>query len=59
MAKDVFDRYLEEINGAWLRGDATEHTHRSALKALGEPFALWGNGVWWLSGREKGLKPVC
>jgi len=34
MAKDVFDRYLSEINEAYLRGDATEHTHRPALKGL-------------------------
>lgn len=34
MAGDVFDRYLSEVNKAYLRGDATEHTHRPALKAL-------------------------
>jgi len=34
MAKDLFDVYLEQINEAYLRGDATEHTHRPALKAL-------------------------
>jgi len=34
MAKDVFDTYLSEINEAYLRGDATEHTHRAALKGL-------------------------
>jgi len=32
MAKDVFDEYLSEINEAYLRGDATEHTHRPALE---------------------------
>lgn len=36
MGKDVFDVYLGEINKAWLRGDATEHTHRPALKGLFE-----------------------
>jgi predicted helicase len=34
MAGDVFDKYLSEVNKAYLRGDATEHTHRPALKAL-------------------------
>jgi predicted helicase len=34
MAEDAFDKYLSEINKAYSRGDATEHTHRSALKAL-------------------------
>ena len=37
MASDVFGKYLSEINKAYLRGDATEHTHRPALKALIEP----------------------
>ncbi len=34
MAEDAFDNYLKEINKAYMRGDATEHTHRPALKAL-------------------------
>jgi len=34
MAGEVFEKYLKEINNAYLRGDATEHTHRPALKAL-------------------------
>ena len=34
MASDVFSKYLSEINKAYLRGDATEHTHRPALKTL-------------------------
>ena len=34
MAEDAFDKYLAEINKAYLRGDATEHTHRPALKDL-------------------------
>jgi len=34
MAEDAFDKYLSEINNAYLRGDATEHTHRPALKAM-------------------------
>jgi hypothetical protein len=34
MAEDAFDKYLAEINKAYLRGDATEHTHRPALKEL-------------------------
>jgi type I restriction-modification system DNA methylase subunit len=38
MAEDAFDKYLAEINKAYLRGDATEHTHRPALKALIEAF---------------------
>ncbi len=25
MAEDAFDKYLEEINKAYLRGEATEH----------------------------------
>ena len=41
MAGDVFDKYLSEINEAYLRGDATEHTHRPALKALSEALG-WG-----------------
>jgi type I restriction-modification system DNA methylase subunit len=36
---DAFDKYLSEINKAYLRGDATEHTHRPALKALIEGLA--------------------
>ena len=32
MARDVFDRYISEINELFLRGDATEHTHRPALE---------------------------
>jgi len=31
MAEDAFDKYLAEINKAYLRGDATEHTHRTAI----------------------------
>lgn len=27
-------KYLEEINEAYLRGDATEHTHRPAFKRV-------------------------
>jgi len=34
MEKDAFDKYLGEINEVYLRGDATEHTHRPALKKL-------------------------
>jgi len=34
MAEDAFDNYLGEINKAFLRGDATEHTHRPTLKVL-------------------------
>ncbi len=34
MAKDLHQHYLAEINRAYLRGDATEHTHRPALKKL-------------------------
>jgi len=39
MASDVFKKYLSEINKAYLRGDATEHTHRPALKSLIEGIA--------------------
>ncbi len=39
MASDVFRKYLSEINKAYLRGDATEHTHRPALKDLIEGIA--------------------
>lgn len=31
---NFFSTYIGEINKAYLRGDATEHTHRPALKAL-------------------------
>jgi len=34
MAGDAFDKYLGGVNEAYLRGDATEHTHRPALKTL-------------------------
>ncbi|MGA2069708.1 MAG: type ISP restriction/modification enzyme [Sedimentisphaerales bacterium] len=34
MAEDTFDKYLSEINKAYLKGNATEHTHRPALKVL-------------------------
>jgi len=40
MPSDVFRKYLSEINKAYLRGDATEHTHRPALKSLIEGLAL-------------------
>jgi hypothetical protein len=40
MASDVFDKYLAEINEAYLRGDATENTHRVGL--LGDNDARWG-----------------
>ena len=39
MPNDIFNKYLSEINKAYLRGDATEHTHRPALKALIEGLA--------------------
>lgn len=29
-----FENYLKEINQAYQRGDATEHTHRPALKTM-------------------------
>lgn len=31
MAEGAFEKYLGEINKAYLRGGATEHTHRPAL----------------------------
>ncbi|MBN1393318.1 MAG: hypothetical protein JW947_11035 [Sedimentisphaerales bacterium] len=31
MAEDAFDKYLAEINKAYLQGNATEHTHRPAV----------------------------
>jgi len=34
MGNDAFSVYLAEINKAYMRGDATEHTHRPALKTL-------------------------
>lgn len=37
-----FENYLKEINKAYQRGDATEHTHRPALKTLIEAS---GKGV--------------
>lgn len=36
MSSEIFDSYLNKINQAYLRGDATEHTHRPALKVLVE-----------------------
>ncbi len=38
----IFDGYIKAITTALKRGDATEHTHRPALKALIESFA---NGI--------------
>ena len=37
-----FDTYLKSLTAALKRGDATEHTHRPALKTLIESFA---NGI--------------
>ncbi|MBN1996689.1 N-6 DNA methylase [candidate division KSB1 bacterium] len=34
MANDAISSYIKEINKAYQRGDATEHTHRPALKTL-------------------------
>jgi hypothetical protein len=34
MAGDVFSQYIHDINGAYLRVDATEHTHQARLKTL-------------------------
>lgn len=34
MPKEPFNKYIDDINRAYLKGDATEHTHRPALKAL-------------------------
>ncbi len=34
MSIDAFDVYLRQINAAYQKGDATEHTHRPALKTL-------------------------
>ncbi|HEX42935.1 MAG TPA: DNA methyltransferase [Phycisphaerales bacterium] len=39
---DVFDQYLDAINKALAGGDATEHTHRPALKVLVEAL---GEGI--------------
>jgi len=39
MRNGAFDIYISEINKAYLRGDATEHTHRPALKALIEALS--------------------
>ena len=38
MAKGIFELYLSSITSALKRGDATEHTHRPALKSLIESF---------------------
>ncbi len=35
----AFENYIKEINNAYLRGDATEHTHRPALKTLLEAIS--------------------
>ncbi len=35
MSSDAFDKYLSEINKAYLRGDATEHTHRPVPDFVG------------------------
>jgi hypothetical protein len=42
MAPDVFRDYLKTIEGNLATGSATEHTHRSALKALLEAI---GEGI--------------
>jgi hypothetical protein len=34
MAENAFEIYISEINKAYSRGIATEHTHRPALKDL-------------------------
>jgi len=34
MALDLFGEYIKDINKAYGRGDATEHTHRPAFKSL-------------------------
>jgi len=34
MAADAFDKYLGEINKAYLRGNATEDTHWAARKTV-------------------------
>ena len=34
MVKEAVQKYLDEINRAYERGDSTEHTHRPALKGL-------------------------
>ncbi len=40
MPEDPFKEYLRKIQAALARGeDATEHTHRPALKSLIETFA--------------------
>jgi hypothetical protein len=36
MAEDAFEKYLSEINNAYLRSDGTEHMHRPARKAVFE-----------------------
>ncbi len=38
MVADAFGQYLDAINRALAGGDATEHTHRPALKVLVEAF---------------------
>jgi len=42
MANDPFSEYLTEINKAYMRGVATEHTHRPALKTLIEALRDFG-----------------
>jgi len=42
MSADVFVEYIAKINEAFAQGDATEHTHRPALKGLIE--SLDGKG---------------
>jgi hypothetical protein len=37
----VFDKYLKGINKAYSRRDATEHTHRPALKGRIDGFLQW------------------
>lgn len=34
MATNAFETYIDQISKAYLKGNATEHTHRPALKAL-------------------------
>ncbi len=47
MGMDAIPVYLEQINRAVAKGDATEHRHRPALKGLIEmlgKMSLWGTG---------------
>ncbi|MCD6394453.1 MAG: hypothetical protein J7M40_13210 [Planctomycetes bacterium] len=51
MGTDAIAVYLEQINRAVAKGDATEHTHRPALKGLIESL---GKNITATNGQYRG-----